>query len=102
MDDKTTKKYTPKGKLSSGNSYGTVEDVPVEAPQVDKPLDTKALEKALSELHEHTKQRPGYRHGLEQVFSPELTEYLLKGEEAYLQSLKNKIAALIQGATRIA
>ena len=71
---------------------------------VDKPLDTKALEEALKELHGHTEKRAVLRHclGNGEAFTKEFAVYLLQGEEQYLQSLKNKVAALIQGATRIA
>jgi hypothetical protein len=81
--------------------------LPVEAPapKPDKPLDVEGLYSALSKLHYYEESRAKLRCELVESYkSPhkDLGDSLLKGEEAYFQSLKNKVAALIEGATRIA
>ena len=83
---------------------GPVPTVPVEAPQqvVDSPLDVEALEKAIVKLNAYAAQRSVERLDLADKHDRDLLEFLLKGEEAYFQSLKDKVALVIRGATRIA
>ena len=83
-------------------TVGKIEDLPVEAPVVDKPLDMKALQEMTTQLNQYTKTRLIIRLEIAQKYTEGLTEFLLKGEETYFLSLKNKVASLIQGATRIA
>ena len=76
--------------------------IPQEATQPDKPLDVKALQEATANLNRYSANRESARDLIRiQWWSEGMVEHLLKGEEAYFQSLKNKVAALIQGATRI-
>ena len=75
--------------------------LPVEAP-ADKPLDVEGLEKAVVKLNAYAAQRNVDRLDLADKHERDLLDFLLKAEEAYFQSLKNKVAKIIEGATRIA
>ena len=70
-------------------------------PQAEKLLDTKELQYACTKLNMYTNVRVKTRLDIADSRDTELAEFLLKAEEGYFQSLKNKVAAIIQGATRI-